>query len=93
MTERETIGLHHEINVLMERYGISYKDAAHRLYMTETEKIRTDNRAKKAFGILADRTRSSLLNIREKFNEVSQTLGQDSEADESGEDVPEAGGL
>lgn len=78
MREREIMSLHAEIIALRDRYGITYKDAAHRLYMAECEKIRTDDRAKKAFSFLAKRTRESISNIRNKFKEINETLeGQD----------------
>lgn len=92
LTEREIFGLHHEIKVLMERYGISYKDAAHRLYMTEWEKVRKDDRCKKAFSILADRTRGSLLNIRKKLNDLNATLAPDADVGGPKDKIPEAGG-
>ncbi|KAF8799625.1 hypothetical protein BYT27DRAFT_7120018 [Phlegmacium glaucopus] len=47
--DRERLSAHGEVLVLQERLGISYKDAAHRLYMCELEKIKTDQRMYKAF--------------------------------------------
>jgi len=92
LTEREITALHHEINALRQRYGISYKDAAHRLYMTETEKIRTDDRSKKAFAILAERTQGSLLNIQNKLDEINKALAEDAEAEDHRDNLREAGG-
>lgn len=64
------MGLHAEIMALRERYGISYKDASSRLYMTECDKVWKDDRAKKAFSVLAKRTRNALSNIQEKLREL-----------------------
>ncbi|KAF8812718.1 hypothetical protein BYT27DRAFT_7207558 [Phlegmacium glaucopus] len=49
LTDRECLGLHAEIKSLQERLGISYKDASHRLYMSELEKLKAEKDASKAF--------------------------------------------
>jgi hypothetical protein len=49
--------------------------------MTEWEKVRTDDRCRKAFSILAERTRSSLSNIQNKLKNINETLGHDADAD------------
>lgn len=46
--------------VLRERLGISYKDAAHRLYMAELEKVKNDQGYHKAFASLENSTRKTL---------------------------------
>lgn len=38
------LNLHAEVIALQKRYGLSYKDAAHRLYMAEVEKIKIEKR-------------------------------------------------
>ena len=77
------MGLHAEIMAARDRHGITYKDASHRLYMTESEKVRTDDRMKKAFSVLAEHSQDSLLHIRKKFQEINENLGvQDAEAGE-----------
>jgi hypothetical protein len=40
LTGRELMGVQAEILDLRERLGISYKDAAHRLYMAELERVK-----------------------------------------------------
>ncbi len=35
LSEREALVIHAEIKALKDRFGLSYKDAAHRLYMAE----------------------------------------------------------
>jgi hypothetical protein len=44
--------------------------------MTETEKIKTDDRAMKAVALLGERTRNSLDHIRNKFQEINERLEQ-----------------
>jgi hypothetical protein len=39
MTQRELLGLHAEVKALQGQFGISYKDAAHRLYHAEVQKL------------------------------------------------------
>ena len=39
----------------MDRLGISYKDAAHRLYMAECKKIQSLEQAVKGYAVLTDR--------------------------------------
>ena len=45
LSDREALSLHSEIKALQDRLGLSYKDAAHRLYMTEVENLRTEKHA------------------------------------------------
>ena len=46
--------------MLQEWLGISYKDAAHRLYMAELEKVKMDQKMFKAFASLESSTRKTL---------------------------------
>lgn len=74
MTEREIMGLHAEILAIRARYGISYKDASSRLYMAECEKVKTDDRARKALTVLAKRTGEVLTNIDGRLRELDGRL-------------------
>jgi hypothetical protein len=38
------LNLHAEVKALQNMYGLSYKDAGHRLYMTEVEKLKIEKR-------------------------------------------------
>jgi hypothetical protein len=76
----------------MERYGISYKDAAHRLYMTETAKLTADDRSKKAFATLKERTQGSLSKLQNKLKEINTSTGPEADAEEEGDHMPEAEG-
>jgi hypothetical protein len=45
LTERELLALHAEVKALQEQLGLSYKDAAHRLYHSEVQKLRVEDEA------------------------------------------------
>jgi hypothetical protein len=47
--------VHAEINALKETFGISYKDAAHRLFLTEVERVQKADSAAKAFAVIRKR--------------------------------------
>jgi hypothetical protein len=71
MTTREMMGLHAEIMSLRETLGISYKDASHRLYMAEWDKVKTDERTHKAFSILSARARDALNGFQTQLNKFT----------------------
>lgn len=52
---------------LQERLGISYKDASHRLYMAEMERLKADEKTYKGFTTLQENTKKALENA---FNAV-----------------------
>jgi hypothetical protein len=54
-TDREALLIHAEILAMQARWGISYKDAAHRLYLVEVEKFRVAKHAENAITSLRDR--------------------------------------
>jgi hypothetical protein len=87
MTDRELMGLHAEIMSLRDTLGISYKDASHRLYMTEWEKLKTDERTHKAFSVLSERTRDALTNFQFRLKQLASppeksiTAEEDADAD------------
>ena len=47
--------LHAEVEALQQTLGISYKDAAHRLFMTEIERVKKADSAAKGFSALRKR--------------------------------------
>jgi hypothetical protein len=59
-SDRERLTAHSEVVVLQERLGISYKDAAHRLYMAELERVKGDQMNFKAFASLEQSTKKTL---------------------------------
>jgi hypothetical protein len=60
LTDRELIGFHAEVKALQERLGISYKDASHRLYMAEVEKLKANETSRKLCVSLKSRTDQAL---------------------------------
>ena len=47
--------MHAEIKALQTTFGLSYKDAAHRLYMAEVERLKKADSAAKAFASIRGR--------------------------------------
>ena len=47
--------LHAEVEALQKTLGISYKDAAHRLFMTEIERVKKADSAAKGYSALRKR--------------------------------------
>lgn len=81
-SDRERLSAHSEALALQERLGISYKDAAHRLYMAELEKIKSDEKMYKAFKNLDASTENALqkaLQIIKKIEESPATGSGDTE--------------
>ena len=48
-SERERHLLHAEVKALQETLGISYKDAAHRLFLAEVERVKKADSAARSF--------------------------------------------
>ena len=59
--------LHAEVLALQETLGISYKDASHRLYLAELEKLKVADEKYKAFKNLGNRLGKFVHNISENF--------------------------
>ena len=59
-SDRERLSAHSEVVALQQRLGISYKDASHRLYMAELEKVKRDQYIYKSFTILENMTTKTL---------------------------------
>jgi hypothetical protein len=74
MTSREMIGLHAEILALRDTLGISYKDACHRLYMTEWEKLKMDEAMYETFSSLRRQTRDAMVDFQTKLAQLDGKL-------------------
>jgi hypothetical protein len=55
LTDRELLGCHAEVKALQNHLGTSYKDASHRLYMTEVEKLEQQAINLKTYSTLKER--------------------------------------
>lgn len=75
------MGLHAEIMSLRETLGISYKDASHRLYLAECEKLKTEERAKKALSILTMRTSDALYGFQTMLDHLAHRGDRNAEAE------------
>jgi hypothetical protein len=60
--DREILKLHAEVKALQETLGISYKDAAHRLYMAEVAKMKTEKQAELAMTSIRDNIDKTIVN-------------------------------
>jgi hypothetical protein len=54
LTPRELLRLHAEVKALQDQYGISYKDAAHRLYHGEIQKLSALTSSESKFSTVHD---------------------------------------
>ncbi|KAF8950431.1 hypothetical protein BDZ97DRAFT_1771257 [Flammula alnicola] len=87
LTERELLTAHAEVKALQEQLGLSYKDASHRLYMAEWERLKADEEAKKFFTSLANRTKNSLENFQTRLSDIAHTNGHPVSEDTAGAEV------
>ncbi|KAH9481626.1 hypothetical protein JR316_0006153 [Psilocybe cubensis] len=74
LTDHEMLALHSEVQALKQSLGISYKDAAHRLYMAEVAKLKvadTDRR----YHAYIDRCIAKTLTKLEERHSVREDLG------------------
>ena len=66
---------------LQERLGITYKDASHRLYMAELEKLKADERMYKAFATPESSAQKALARAYKSVRDLEGTgeteLGDD----------------
>jgi hypothetical protein len=81
LTQRELLGLHAEVKALQERLGISYKDASHRLYMTEIEKLKADETMHKMSATIKGQMQQSLY----LFKNADADADTDADADAGGQ--------
>jgi predicted transcriptional regulator len=61
LSQREALGLHSEVKALQQVLGISYKDACHRLYMAEVEKLKREGS-----------THSALVSLKSRLDDILQ---------------------
>ena len=59
-SDRERLSAHSEVLLLKEKLGISYKDASHRLYMAELERVKRDQKIYTSFESLEGSIKKTL---------------------------------
>jgi hypothetical protein len=76
LTERELLVLHAEITALQEKLGLSYKDAAHRLYHSEVQKLKVEDEACKTLSGLRGEVEATICdNIIPKIHKADSVHG------------------
>jgi hypothetical protein len=60
-SDREALQLHAEILGIQARWGISYKDAAHRLYLAEVAKLEAEEHALRAIQSIRQRIDDTIM--------------------------------
>jgi len=63
VTQREALLIHAEVKALQQQLGLSYKDAAHHLYLAEVERLQLANSAAKLMTF-----------VRQRIDKISQEL-------------------
>jgi hypothetical protein len=62
LTDQEALNLHAEIKALQTTLGLSYKDAAHRLYMAEVERMKVEKHTELAFTKICETIDKTVVN-------------------------------
>jgi hypothetical protein len=76
LTERELLSCHAAVKALQKQLGISYKDASHRLYMAEIEKLEQHERTQKRLADLKERTEQSLRSFESRVAEIEKLVAK-----------------
>lgn len=67
------MGFHAEVLALQQRLGISYKDAAHRLYMAALEKLKAEEQCYREHKSLGNQLETSLKRIQETLRSIDNS--------------------
>jgi len=70
LTDRELLSCHAEVKALQNQLGTSYKDASHRLYMAEVEKLEQQDVTLKTYATMKERMKCSLESFKHRFSEI-----------------------
>jgi hypothetical protein len=74
-SDLERLAAHSEVLALQQRLGISYKDAAHRLYMAELERVKADKEMYMASKTMKDSIEKSLTMAFNSINSIHNPDG------------------
>ncbi|KAH9957157.1 hypothetical protein BGW80DRAFT_1565487 [Lactifluus volemus] len=76
-TERELLLYHGEVKALQEMHGISYKDAAHRLYHSEVKKLLTEDDVRTKIGDICENIAAKVdKDIRNRIREIDERASE-----------------
>jgi hypothetical protein len=81
LTDRELLSCHAEAKGLQDQLGTSYKDATHRLYMAEVEKLEQQDITLKTYATLKERVENKLISFERRFSEITPSSHSDITAD------------
>jgi hypothetical protein len=88
LTDRELLNCHAEVKALQTGLGTSYKDASHRLYMAEVEKLEQQDITLKTYVTLKERIRSNLNSFESRFSKIPVIPSSHESADDTMADPP-----
>jgi hypothetical protein len=81
LTDRELLSCHAEVKALQDQLGTSYKDASHRLYMAEVEKLEQQDITLKTYATLKERVENKLKSFEMRLSEITPSSHSDTVAD------------
>jgi hypothetical protein len=70
LTDRELLSCHAEVKALQNNLGTSYKDAGHRLYMAEIEKLEQQDVTLRTYATLKERIEYNLKSFERRFSDI-----------------------
>ena len=73
-SDREHLSAHSKVLALQQWLSISYKDAAHQLYIAKLERMKSDKKMFKAFSNLQASTENSLALLYRSVNEIESPV-------------------
>jgi hypothetical protein len=71
------LNLHSEVKALQATLGISYKDAAHRLYMASVEKMTIEKNTKESLTNLRVKTEDTLKVIYPRIDDIDKGIKEE----------------
>jgi hypothetical protein len=72
LTERELLSAHIEVKVLQQKYGLSYKDAAHRLYHAEVQKLIVQDEALRTLSELRQQMDDHINDLNKRISAIDR---------------------
>jgi hypothetical protein len=71
--------IHAEVKAMQEKYGLSYKDAAHRLYHSEVQKLKAEDIAYRSMQEMNQQNSSIVQDLQMRIDGIDFGVSQDSE--------------
>lgn len=81
LTDRELLNCHAAVKALQTQFGISYKDASHRLFLAEVEKLEHQTSTLRTYADLKERMEASIQSFERRLaGHMRGTLPDDKDA-------------